>query len=106
MLNLRPARLGWRESVSLRRFQNYNLLKMHCFRRHGVEDQPEAARDIPPGEQIRVVVMWSGRQRFEAAYGPGDVVYEQLMDDSASILLDGAGDFVAAPITSKTILES
>jgi hypothetical protein len=56
---------------------------------------PEAARDIPAGEQIRVVVMWepatldpawrtAGRQRFEAAYAPDDAVYEQLMDDSAT----------------------
>lgn len=56
---------------------------------------PEAARDIPAGEQIRVVVMWEpagldeewralGRQRFEAAYAPEDAVYEQLMDDPAT----------------------
>ena len=41
MLNLRPVRLGWRESVSLRRFQNYNLLEMPYFHRYGVEDEPE-----------------------------------------------------------------
>jgi len=55
---------------------------------------PEVASEIPPGEQLRVVVMWepgdfdlawriAGRQRFEAAYSPEDAVYEQLMDDSA-----------------------
>jgi hypothetical protein len=55
---------------------------------------PEIAGEIPPGEQLRVVVMWeasnfdlawrtAGRQRFEAAYSPGDDIYEQLMDDSA-----------------------
>jgi hypothetical protein len=55
---------------------------------------PEIANEIPPGEQLRVVVMWepvnsdlawrtAGRQRFEAAYSPEDAVYEQLMDDSA-----------------------
>ena len=55
---------------------------------------PEVAREIPPGEQLRVVVMWepgdfdlawrtAGRQRFEAAYTSEDDVYEQLMDDSA-----------------------
>lgn len=55
---------------------------------------PEVAREIPPGEQLRVVVMWeagdldlawrtAGRQRFEAAYSPEDAVYERLIDDSA-----------------------
>jgi hypothetical protein len=29
MLNLRPVRLGWRESLSLRRFQNTTYWKMH-----------------------------------------------------------------------------
>jgi hypothetical protein len=55
---------------------------------------PDVASEIPPGEQLRVVVMWeasdsdlawrtAGRQRFEAAYSPEDAVYEHLMDDSA-----------------------
>jgi hypothetical protein len=55
---------------------------------------PEVAREIPPGEQLRIVVMWepskldlawrmAGRQRFEAAYSPEDDVYEQLIDDAA-----------------------
>lgn len=55
---------------------------------------PDIASEIPPGEPLRVVVMWeasdfdvawrsAGRQRFEAAYSPEDAVYEQLMDDSA-----------------------
>ncbi len=54
----------------------------------------EVATEIPPGEQLRVVVMWepsnfdlawrtAGRQRFEAAYAPEDAVYDQLMDDPA-----------------------
>jgi hypothetical protein len=54
---------------------------------------PEVAREIPAGEQLRVVVMWepsnldlawrtAGRQRFEAAYCPEDAVYEQLIDDA------------------------
>ena len=49
---------------------------------------------IPPGEQVRIVVMWepsnlelawrtAGRQRFEAACSPEDAVYEQLIDDPA-----------------------
>jgi hypothetical protein len=44
MLNLRPVRLRWRESVSLHRFQNRNLLKLDHFRWHGVEDQLETPR--------------------------------------------------------------
>jgi hypothetical protein len=46
MLNLRPVRLRWRESVSLHRFQNRNLLKLDHFRWHGVEDQLEAVRTV------------------------------------------------------------
>ena len=52
---------------------------------------PEIATEIPPGEPLRVVVMWepsnldlawrtAGRQRFEAAYSPEDAVYDQLID--------------------------
>jgi len=55
---------------------------------------PEIASEIPPGEQLRVVIMWdpshldlawrtAGRERFEAAYAPEDVIYEQLIDDTA-----------------------
>lgn len=55
---------------------------------------PEVASQIPPGEQLRIVVMWqpsnldsawrvAGRQRFEAAYSPDDAIYEQLIDGSA-----------------------
>jgi hypothetical protein len=51
---------------------------------------PELANEIPPGEQLRVVVIWepsnsdlgwrtAGRQRFEAAYCPEDAIYEQLI---------------------------
>lgn len=54
---------------------------------------PEAALEIPTGEQLRVVVMWepsdldlawrtAARDRFEAAYSPEDAVYEQLIDDA------------------------
>jgi hypothetical protein len=39
MLNLRPIRIRRRESVSLRRFQNCNGLKMDHFRQYGVEDE-------------------------------------------------------------------
>ena len=55
---------------------------------------PEVASEIPPGEQLRIVVMWepsnldlawrtAGRQRFEAAFCLEDAVYEQLIDDPA-----------------------
>ena len=55
---------------------------------------PEIATEIPPGEPLRVVVMWepsnldlawrtAGRQRSEAAYSPEDAVYDQLIDASA-----------------------
>lgn len=56
---------------------------------------PEVASEIPPGEHLRVVVMWdasdsdgawrnAGRQRFEAAYSPEDAIYERLMDESSN----------------------
>jgi hypothetical protein len=55
---------------------------------------PAIAREIPPGEPLRVVLMrepsvldmaWvaSARERFEATYSPDDAVYEQLIDDAA-----------------------
>jgi bifunctional DNA-binding transcriptional regulator/antitoxin component of YhaV-PrlF toxin-antitoxin module len=51
----------------------------------------ELARQIPQGEQLRVVVRWepsdldaewraAGQQRFEAAYAPEDSIYEELID--------------------------
>jgi hypothetical protein len=52
---------------------------------------PEIANEIPPGERLRVVLMWqgtgetewrsAGRQRFEAAYSPEDEIYESLIND-------------------------
>jgi hypothetical protein len=47
MLNLQPVRLRWRENVSLRRFQNRNLLEMDHFRRHAVEDQLDRVLNGP-----------------------------------------------------------
>lgn len=55
----------------------------------------DVVREIPAGEQLRVVVMWepsetdaawrsAGRQKFEAAYCPEDAVYEQLTEDTAA----------------------
>jgi hypothetical protein len=54
---------------------------------------PELSGEVPAGEQLHVVLMWegsdsddawrsAGRQRFEGAYCPEDVVYEQLLDDA------------------------
>ncbi len=53
----------------------------------------EIASQVPPGEQVQVLLRWgmsddmktwnaAGRQRFEAAYSADDSVYEQLVDDS------------------------
>jgi hypothetical protein len=52
----------------------------------------EVAKQVPPGEQLQVVLVWgmseeesawraAGRRPFEAAYAPEDSVYEQLIDD-------------------------
>jgi len=41
MLNPASVRRRWRESVSLRRFQNCNTLIMNHFRNRGVEDESE-----------------------------------------------------------------
>ena len=56
----------------------------------------EAAREIPPGEQVRVVLMWglgpseidegwrqAGRGTFDAACAPEDSVHEQLIDGAS-----------------------
>src|ERR1035437_4799038 len=50
MLNSSSIRLRRRESVSLGRFQNCNLLEMDHFRRHGVEDELDGK---DPGITIR-----------------------------------------------------
>jgi hypothetical protein len=55
---------------------------------------PDIAAQVPPGEQVQVVLLWgmpdgeidwraAGRQRFEAAYSPDDSVYEQLIHDAS-----------------------
>jgi len=52
----------------------------------------DIASQVPPGEQVQVVLMWglpddevawrnAGRRRFEAAYAPEDSIYEQLIHD-------------------------
>ena len=53
---------------------------------------PEIASQVPPGEQIQIVLQWgvsmddtawraAGRRRFEAAYAADDSVYELLNHD-------------------------
>ena len=55
MLTLSSVRLRWRESVSLGRFENCNLLEMDNFRQHGVEDEfgrtPESVKPAPAPPQ-------------------------------------------------------
>jgi hypothetical protein len=62
-----------------------------------IELPAEVTRQIPAGEQIRVVVMWespdsdsawraAGRQRFAAPYCPEDEIYEKLLDDACRVL--------------------
>jgi hypothetical protein len=54
---------------------------------------PEIASQVPPGEQIQVVLQWNdsmydvawraiGRQQFENAYAADDSVYELLIHDT------------------------
>ena len=56
---------------------------------------PEIASQVPPGEQIQVVLQWgiseedavwraAGRRQFEAAYAADDSVYEVLIDDTST----------------------
>ncbi|MGA2772453.1 MAG: hypothetical protein ABSG26_16695 [Bryobacteraceae bacterium] len=56
---------------------------------------PEIASQVPPGEQIQIVLQWgisvdgtawraAGRRRFEAAYGADDSVYELLIHDPST----------------------
>jgi hypothetical protein len=56
---------------------------------------PEIASQVPPGEQIQVVLQWSlsedddvwraaGRREYDAAYAADDSVYELLIHDTSS----------------------
>ena len=56
---------------------------------------PEIASQVPPGEQIQVVLQWgtseddaawcaAGRRQFEAAYADDDSVYELLIHDPST----------------------
>jgi len=60
-----------------------------------IDVAPEIASQVPPGEQIQVVLQWgisedetawraAGRRRFEAAYSADDSVYEQLVHDAST----------------------
>ena len=55
----------------------------------------EIASQVPPGEQILVVLQWgiseddaawraAGRRQFEAAYADDDSVYELLIHDTST----------------------
>jgi hypothetical protein len=56
---------------------------------------PEIASQVPPGEQIQIVLQWGasadddawrapGRRRLEAAYAADDSVYELLIHDPST----------------------
>jgi hypothetical protein len=56
---------------------------------------PEIASQVPPGEQIQIVLQWgasvddtvwraAGRRRFEAAYAADNSVYELLIHDPST----------------------
>ena len=56
---------------------------------------PEIASQVPPGEQIQIVLQWgvsaddtawreAGRRRFEAAYAEDDSIYETLIHDPST----------------------
>jgi hypothetical protein len=55
---------------------------------------PEAAKEVPPGTALRVVLMWgsdegagwaaSSMNHLAHAYAPEDSVYEKLIDDAAA----------------------
>jgi hypothetical protein len=56
---------------------------------------PEIASQVPPGEQIQVVLQWgisaddtawraTGLRQFEAAYADEDSIYELLIHDTST----------------------
>jgi hypothetical protein len=56
---------------------------------------PEIASQVPPGEQVQVVLQWNismddvawrtlGRRQFENAYAADDSVYELLIHDASA----------------------
>ncbi len=53
----------------------------------------EVVEQLPPGEELQVVLLWgalndesawrlAGRRQFEEAYAPEDSIYEQLIDEN------------------------
>src|ERR1035437_9345356 len=61
MLNSSSIRLRRRESVSLGRFQNCNLLEMDHFRRHGVEDEFGVAEAFADGRNVHAFLQQEAR---------------------------------------------
>jgi hypothetical protein len=60
-----------------------------------IDVPPEIASQVPPGEQIQIVLQWgsseddkawraTGRRQFEAAYSADDAVYELLIHDPST----------------------
>jgi hypothetical protein len=56
---------------------------------------PEIAAQVPPGEQIQIVLRWdvaeddtawraAGRRQFEGAYADDDSIYESLIRDTST----------------------
>lgn len=56
---------------------------------------PEIVSQVPPGEQIQVVLQWgasddeiawrrAGRRQFESAYAADDSIYELLIHDPST----------------------
>ena len=56
---------------------------------------PEIASQVPPGEQVQIVLQWdtvaddttwraAGRRRFEAGYAADDSIYELLIHDPST----------------------
>ena len=56
---------------------------------------PEIASQVPPGEQIQIILQWgiseddiawrdAGRRQFEKAYATDDSIYEMLINDTSS----------------------
>jgi len=56
---------------------------------------PEIASQVPPGEQVQVVLHWgvseddaawraAGRRQFETAYAADDSIYELLIHDTST----------------------
>src|ERR1035438_5967568 len=102
MLRSYPVRLRRRRSVSLRRFQNCNLLVMDHFREHGVED--ESSRDYAlicdtdlsvPGATQCLTLKDSAAYRLndDCLYSAAASVPQDMIDDGNDVrqALAGSG---------------